>query len=272
VLNVQIECPFGHEPYLCAMSTLQTWAQRLDQAAMQATAIPQLSLQQAFDLDEAYAIQALNIEQRKQRGQALVGLKMGFTSQAKMKQMGVSDLIWGRLTQDMVLGDAEVLSLSKFIHPRVEIEVAFRISERIDRELSAEECKGKVDAVCTALEIIDSRYENFKFSLEDVVADNCSSAAFVLGPWKPVPDTLNGLNMGLYNRETLMEMGSSDGIMGDPWASLAAATRLAQRYGEILEPGMVILAGASTAAHFLEPAMQIKGAVDGLGACGFQVA
>ncbi|MDA0686484.1 MAG: fumarylacetoacetate hydrolase family protein [Bacteroidetes bacterium] len=254
------------------MNLEQLWALRLDQAADQAQATAQLSLESAFDLDQAYEIQRLNIEERKRRGFPLVGLKMGFTSEAKMKQMGVNDLIWGRLTDDMVLGSGETLALETFIHPRVEIEVAFRIAKTIDRELQPEECMECVDGVCAALEIIDSRYENFKFSLEDVVADNCSSAAYVLGDWMPVSENLNGLNMALYADGELLEKGSSDDILGNPWKSLAAATRLAFKYKETLQPGMVVLAGAATAAHFLKPGMQIKGVVDQLGVCGFQVA
>ena len=254
------------------MNQEQLWALRLDQAADQAKATAQLSLESAFSLDQAYEIQRLNIEERKRRGFPLVGLKMGFTSEAKMKQMGVNDLIWGRLTHDMVLGSGESLALENFIHPRVEIEVAFRIAKKIDRELQPEECMQYVDSVCAALEVIDSRYENFKFSLEDVVADNCSSAAYVLGDWMPVSDNLNGLNMALFADGELLEQGSSDDILGKPWKSLAAATRLAVKYKETLQPGMVVLAGAATAAHFLKPGMQIKGVVDQLGVCGFQVA
>jgi 2-keto-4-pentenoate hydratase len=254
------------------MNQEQEWALRLDQAADHAQATAQLSLESAFGLDQAYEIQRLNIEERKRRGFPLVGLKMGFTSEAKMKQMGVNDLIWGRLTQDMVLGSGDSLALENFIHPRVEIEVAFRIAKTIDRELQPEECMDYVDGVCAALEVIDSRYENFKFSLEDVVADNCSSAAYVLGDWMTVSENLNGLNMALFADGELLEQGSSDDILGNPWKSLAAATRLAVKYKETLEPGMVVLAGAATAAHFLKPGMQIKGVVDQLGVCGFQVA
>lgn len=258
--------------YFCEMDQLKQWALRLDEAANLANATQQLSLESPFDLGQAYEIQRLNIEQRKQRGFPLVGLKMGFTSEAKMKQMSVNDLIWGRLTQDMVLSSGESLALEKFIHPRVEIEVAFRIAKIIDRELQPEECMAYVDGVCAALEVIDSRYENFKFSLEDVVADNCSSAAYVLGDWMPVSENLNGLNMALFADGELLEQGTSDDILGNPWKSLAAATRLAVKYKETLEPGMVVLAGAATAAHFLKPGMQIKGVVDQLGVCGFQVA
>lgn len=114
----------------------------------------------------------------------------------------------------------------------MEPEICFRIAKDIPGELNETEVIDYVDAVATAIEIIDSRYQNFKFSLEDVVADNCSSIGFVVGDWMPVTKDLNNLRMALHIDKNTVAEGSSNDIMNNPWRSLAAATRLATQYGE----------------------------------------
>ena len=131
------------------------------------------------------------MEERYTRGDNFVGLKLGFTSYAKMEQMGVHDMIWGRLTNDMWIQNGDEVMLDKFIHPRAEPEIAFKLKKALDREISLEEIPDYIESCCAAIEIIDSRYKNFKFSLEDVIADNCSSSGFVLGEWQPLPESLN---------------------------------------------------------------------------------
>lgn len=243
----------------------------LDEAALRAKPVAQLSINHHFSLDEAYEIQRIAIEKRLGRGEKIVGLKMGFTSEAKMKQMGVNDLIWGILTDAMQIEDGGTLSLSKFIHPRAEPEVCFRIAKNIDRELDAEELMDHVDAIAPAIEIIDSRYENFKFSLEDVVADNCSSSGFVVGKWSSPKQSISKLGMRLNFGGKVVAEGSSEDIMGNPWKSLQAATRLAAQYQMPIKKGYVILAGAATAAEFISPQIEVQGEVENLGSARFSV-
>jgi len=155
------------------------------------------------------------------------------------------------------------LERSKCIHPRAEPEIAFRLSQDITSPLSAEEVSSVVDGVASAIEVIDSRYENFKFSLEDVVADNCSSCGFALGPWCEVPLGLNGLDMVQTFNHAIVAEGTSDAILDNPFEALAAATRLAHQYGLPLKKGMIVLAGASTAAHFIGASENVEVTVDG---------
>lgn len=246
------------------------WAQQLHHAARQTTPVAQFSTSTQYDLNTAYAVQHKLIGERLNEGHTLVGVKMGFTSHAKMQQMGVDDMIIGQLTSDMWLTDAP-LYRSKCIHPRAEPEIAFRLSADIDRPMNAEEVFQVVDGVCAAVEVIDSRYENFKFSLEDVVADNCSSCAFALGPWCEVPLGLNGLDMVQHFDGSVVDQGSSDAILDNPFEALAAATRLAHQYRIPLKQGMIVLAGASTAAHFIKETRHVAVIVDGLGSAAFNV-
>lgn len=238
-------------------------AEILDAAAKQAKATKQISLDHPIDLNAAYAVQSISVARRYIRGEKLVGLKLGFTSKAKMIQMGVDDMIWGRLTDHMAYPPGGKLQKSRFIHPRAEPEIAFRINQRIKSNFTLENAKQVISGIATAIEIIDSRYENFKFSLEDVVADNCSSAGFVIGDWMPIDTPINDINMSLNIDGEIKHEGNSNAILGNPWESLVAAIRLALENGEILEEGSIVLAGAATPASFIEVGQLIEVNADG---------
>ena len=122
-------------------------AERLDNAARQARAVAQLSAESTLDLAEAYAVQTASIGRRLARGERQVGVKMGFTSRAKMQQMGVSDLIWGRLTDAMRIDAGAELPLDRFIHPRAEPEIAFRLARPLAGAVSLGEAMAAVDGV-----------------------------------------------------------------------------------------------------------------------------
>jgi len=249
------------------MSLVATIAERLDNAARDATAVPQIG--ETLTLDDAYAVQRLSIARRLARGERRAGIKMGFTSRAKRVQMGVDDVIWGRLTDAMRVGDAETIALGRFVHPRVEPEIAFILKRALPAHVSAAEALGAIEAVAPALEIIDSRYRDFRFSLTDVVADNASSSAFVLGnPARPDFDVANR-GMILSMNGQAMEIGSSAAIMGHPLRSLITAARVAAEAGEPLGEGDIVLAGGATAAIALAPGAWIELEVAGLGQLGF---
>jgi 2-oxo-3-hexenedioate decarboxylase len=249
----------------------QEIAVRLDQAAQNANAIEQISLDNSFDEETAYEIQRLSIEERKNRGEKSVGLKLGFTSYAKMEQMGVHDMIWGRLTDAMWYKKGDILDMNNFVHPRAEPEIAFLLKKDIDREITLEEIPEYILACAPAIEIIDSRYKNFKFSLEDVIADNCSSSAFVIGAWQPLPDSLNNLHMELKFDGEVIHEGNSNAILDNPYLSICNASRLAAKYNEPFNEGEVLLAGAATPAAFIKLGSKISVKVDKLGSCSLAV-
>ena len=114
-------------------------AKSLDNAAFKAEAINQISNQFDFTEEDAYEIQRLSIEERYARDEKFVGLKLGFTSYAKMEQMGVHDMIWGRLTNSMWLKNGDTLFMDQFIHPRAEPEIAFLLKKDLNREISLDE-------------------------------------------------------------------------------------------------------------------------------------
>ena len=158
-----------------------------------ATAIAQFT--EPFTTPEAYAVQKTAFDRRLARGEKRIGMKMGFTSRAKMIQMGVSDLIWGRLTDKMLVEEGGVVAMDRFIHPRVEPEVAFLIGRPLRGTVSMLQAQAAIEAIAPATEIIDSRYRDFKFSLGDVIADNASSSALVIGPWSTLTRDVSNLGM-----------------------------------------------------------------------------
>ncbi|MET7756148.1 fumarylacetoacetate hydrolase family protein [Streptomyces sp. NPDC005389] len=213
------------------------------------------------DTEEAYAVQEALVARRVARGERLTGFKLGFTSLAKMRQMGVSDLIHGRLTDRMEIPDGGHVDISGLIHPRVEPEVAFLLGDTLR---PGGDPMAAVAAVAPALEVIDSRYHGFRFSLPEVIADNTSAAGYAVGAWS-APGDLDNLGVLLELDGRLAETGSTAAILGSPLRALAAAARLA---GE-LEPGTVILAGAATAAVPLPPGTHVRATVAGLGTVRF---
>lgn len=247
-------------------------ATRLDGAAREARAVAQLSADTVLDLEGAYAVQSASIGRRLARGERQVGVKMGFTSRAKMQQMGVSDLIWGRLTDAMRLDAGAELPFHRFIHPRAEPEIAFRLARPLKGSISLDEAISAVDGIAPAIEIIDSRYANFRFSLTDVVADNSSSSAFVTGNWvDPALLEREEISMELLVDGAVVEHGTSAAILGNPWQSLVEAARLSSVNGPGLAAGWIVLAGAATAAHALAPGMRVDVRAGAIGETGFRV-
>ncbi len=253
------------------MTDFAKLAQQLDDAACSATAMSQLSGSATISVEEAYEIQRLSMERRYERGEKLIGLKLGFTSRAKMVQMGVADMIWGRLTDQMMIEDGGEVSLSNYVHPRVEPEIAFLLKRPLAGDVNMAEAQAAIEAIAPAMELIDSRYENFKFNLSDVVADNCSSSGFVVGAWrKPVTDISN-LGMLLEFDGRFVQTGSSAAILGNPLRSLVNAARLAATADMQLETGWIIFAGSSTAAEALAPGVHARTVVQDLGTADLSV-
>lgn len=251
---------------------LAAMARSLDTATREARGMAQLSASTAISLDEAYEVQRLGIALRLKRGEKRIGMKMGFTSRAKMVQMGLTDLIWGRLTDGMLVEEGASLAWERYVHPRVEPEVAFLMKKPLAGAVTPLQAAGAVEAVAVAMEIIDSRYEDFKFSLADVVADNCSSAGLVVGPWH-APDTdLSNLGLILSFDGAPRQVGSTAGILGHPLRSLVAASRMVALHGESLQPGDIVMAGGITAAEALVPGAWVETEMQGLGRVAFGVA
>lgn len=246
-------------------------AQVLDQAAREAKPVAQMGEKEGFSLAEAYTIQLTSIQRRIERGEKITGFKLGFTSKAKMEQMGVHDLIWGILTDAMKIEDEGEIALNNYIHPRAEPEVAFLVEKAIDKAISLEEIPNYISKMAVAIEVIDSRYENFKFSLEDVVADNCSSIGYCIGEWKDAKSVINNLPIELKFDGKIVQQGNTKAILENPYQSVVELSRLATKAGLKIDAGYVILAGAATAAEWMQKDTKIEAHLQDAGEVSFKV-
>ncbi|MGQ4515428.1 2-keto-4-pentenoate hydratase [Streptomyces sp. DW26H14] len=236
---------------MITQETAGTLAAVLDDAQTSVSDTPSLADTHTLTVDDAYAVQAALLARRTARGERPTGVKLGFTSEAKMAQMGVSEIIVGRLTDAMRVVDGAEVELARFIHPKVEPEVAFRLAQDVDPHDPDADLADCVDAVAPALEIIDSRYRDFRFTYEDVVADNTSAAGYAVGAWLPARD-VSDLAVRLRSGESRAE-GTTAAILGAPVNALRALLDMARRRDVPLRAGDTVLAGAATAAVPLTP-------------------
>lgn len=240
-------------------------ADRLDEAAESGQAIVDDGSWPELSLAQAYAAQAGLVGRRLARGERPSGLKLGFTSIAKMEQMGVDEIIAGRLTSSMVVADGDTLDLGRLIHPRVEPEICFRVDRDVDFADGPDALLAAVSAVAPALEVIDSRYDGFSFDLPRVVADNTSAAAYAVGPWSPLDaQAVGDLSVRMEIDGVVATEGNTAAILGDPLDAVRRLARLGAAHEFTLSAGDVVLAGAATVAVPLRPGT-VRVAVHGIG-------
>jgi 2-oxo-3-hexenedioate decarboxylase len=233
-------------------ATMTALAQRLEQAQFAARPVAQLTLEYpALTIDDAYYIQEAIQEIKEQRGDRTVGYKAGLTSRAKMIQMGVSTPSYGFLSSSFVVADGDGIETGELIHPRVEPEIAFMLK----RSLRGPGCHvGQVIAatefIVPALEVIDSRYQNFKFDLASVVADNSSSARFVIGAQTARPGDLDLRTLGivLEKNGVPIAFGAGAAVLGHPASSVAMLANMLGKRGRELPAGTLVLTGGVTEA------------------------
>jgi 2-oxo-3-hexenedioate decarboxylase len=158
------------------------------------------------------------------------------------------------------------------VHPRIEPEVAFLLKRELVGKVTPLQAFSAVEAIAPAIEVIDSRYKAFKFSLTDVVADNSSSSGFVVGPWHQPDLDFSNLGIVVSFNGVIVLVGSTAAILGNPLRSLVAAARFAAEAEEPLRPGWIVMAGGASHAEALSPGLWVECEVQHLGRTGFTVA
>jgi 2-keto-4-pentenoate hydratase len=239
-------------------------ADRLTAARTTRTAIPQLSDDvPGLDLDTGYAVQRLL---RDGRG-PLVGWKLGVTSRAKQQQVGVDSPIYGFLAADHVLDLGEPLDTAQHISPRCEPEIVFVMARDLTgAHVSATEVLAATAGVAVGIEVLDSRYTDYRFTMPDVVADNASAGRYVVGA--PVPAQgidLRLVGVVLEHNGEVVATASGAASLGHPAAALAWLVRSLASSGEGLRAGEVILSGGLTAAVPVSPGDVVVATVDRIG-------
>lgn len=254
---------------------IERFAAYLDDATRRGYEVERLTLQvPALSLEEAYQIQRQGTLLRHGRGEVTIGYKMGLTSEAKRQQMNLSSAVYGPLTDKMQIDDGGIFSLEGTIHPKIEPEVAFITSKELKGKVSIEEACSAVQFACPALEILDSRYKDFKyFSLPDVIADNCSSSFFILGKDRIslAGVDLSALRIHLKIDGRQVEQALSREISGNPIHSLMQLCDLLDSHGLSLPTGSVVLAGAATRAVSLESGMSVEVEIEKMGHAAIKI-
>lgn len=215
---------------------------------------------------EAYQIQELGIQHRVNQHETRIGYKMGLTSEGKRKQMNLDSPLYGELTDKMQIVNSSIFDITPLIHSKIEPEVAFRVRSTLKGKVSYEQAIDSISDLCATMEILDSRYTQFKyFSMEDVIADNSSSSHFILGNWVPFTSTklLENARLEMFVNDTLAQSGDAKEISGDPIQSLIQLCELLHENGRELPAGSIVLAGAATAAVELKPNQKIELKVSG---------
>lgn len=247
---------------------LDSWATVLHEARIYGKPIPQISPRiSGFTRSDAYAIQERQTQMRLSAGEKQIGWKMGLTSEAKRKQMNLDAPLYGVLTDRMQVEDGGVFFLEGRIHPKIEPEIAFLTKKDLRGTVTRSQVLDATSAVCAALEILDSRYEQFKyFSMEDVISDNSSSSHFVLGPWREDFRSLalDDLKMSMKVDGRVAQEGCTRDISNDPVISVTQLCELLAQRNQFLRAGSIVLAGAATAAVELKPGLNVSLEVDHL--------
>ncbi|ARU15003.1 2-keto-4-pentenoate hydratase [Croceicoccus marinus] len=224
------------------------------------------------DAAGAYAVQAINTRFWQAQGRRIVGRKVGLTAQAVQQQLGVDQPDFGVLFDDMALADQGRLDPTRVIQPKAEAEIAIILAAGIDNaEASASDVAAAVGEVAPAIEIVDSRIANWQITFADTVADNGSSAFFVLGESRK---PLAGLD--LYSCGMVMEvngkvasLGAGAACLGHPLEAAAWLARTLSAIGEPLQAGDVVLTGALGPMVALKPGDTVAAHIGGLGSASF---
>ncbi|WML39407.1 fumarylacetoacetate hydrolase family protein [Neobacillus sp. OS1-2] len=232
------------------------------------------NLKPDLTVEEGYLVQQEIVNRKLEEGRRIVGPKMGLTSQAKMKQMGIEEPIYGYVFDYMLIENGGRVRLHEMIHPKVEAEIAFIIGEDIEGPgLTGAQVLAKTAYVLPALEVIDSRYENFNFTLPDVIADNASTSRVIFGTTlkKPEQFELDLVGATLSINGEIKDLGAGAAVLGHPAHSVAMLANMLARKGDKVRKGDVILTGGITSAIMLKNGDVVSGRFDGLGEVIFTV-
>lgn len=217
---------------------------------------------------QAYRIQQINIDERVEGGDPIVGHKIGLTSAAMQELLGVDQPDYGHLLASMVFGDNATVDAARYCAPRVEPEIAFRLHTPVAGPgVTADDVRAATESVAPALEIVDSRIRDWRITLVDTIADNASSAAVVVGDWLPVESVgpLPAVAVELHIGGEIVATGTGADVLGDPAEAVAWLANAIAPFGGVLRPGQLILPGACTSAPFVTSGDQVSARFAGLG-------
>ena len=229
---------------------------------------PLVDLYPGLTLDDSYAIQQLQIERRLAQGRTVKGHKVGLTSAAMQRQLGVDQPDYGHLLDDMFFLEHLPVPAGTYLQPRVEPEIAFVLKKPLQGPgVTVAEAIAAVDFVLPALEIIDSRIRDWKIGLLDTIADNASSGGLVLGS---TPVGIGDVDLRLsgcvlHRNAEIVGTGAGGAVLGSPVTSLVWLANTVGARGVVLEAGHVVLPGSITASVAVAPGDTFTATFAGIG-------
>ncbi len=228
-----------------------------------------------FDIQMGYGVQNELVNLKREQGHEVIALKMGLTSLAKMKQMRINEPIYGYVFDYMKVPDKGYIEMDKLIHPKVEAEIAFILGDDIEGPgITCEQVLAKTKWILPALEVIDSRFQDFNFKLPDVIADNTSSSRIILGNqvFNPNDFEIDLIGVTLSVNGEIRANGVSTSVLGHPANSVAMLANMLWSNGKGKIPkGTIILTGGITEAILLNKGDYVTSKYDGLGDVSFHV-
>lgn len=224
------------------------------------------------DIDGAYAVQSLNTQHWIGEGRRVIGRKIGLTAEAVQRQLGVDQPDFGVLFEDMQIAHGGVLAGARTLQPKAEAEVALVL----ERDVSAPDATpadvlAAADYACAAIEIVDSRIRDWTITFADTVADNGSSAFFVLSETRKSLRDLDLYTCGMAMEfdGKLVSLGAGAACLGHPLNAAAWLARTLVARGEMLRAGDVVLTGALGPMVALTPGVRVEAKIGGLGVAAF---
>lgn len=206
--------------------------------------------QPSMTVEDGYAVQEELLRRWTARGERLVGRKAGLTSKAKMVQMGVHVPSFGMLLASYARPENGAIEMDQLLHPKIEAEIAFVMKDELRGAVTIEQVIAATEYVIPAVEVIDSRFENFKFDLPSVIADNSSSARYVTGgrPRDPKELDLRTIGVVIEKNGEIQALGASAAVLNHPAKAIVMlVAHLAER-GQSLPAGSFVMTGGITEA------------------------
>lgn len=228
-------------------------ADRLVAAGDARTAMEPFAEDVGMSVDAAYDVQDAVLERI---AGPITAAKIGLTSKAKQRQVNVDEPLYGWMTQSMLFGTGGrgEFRRDQLIQPRAEPEIAFRTSaELAGSDVTAEEVLAATDAIMPAIDILDSRFTGYTFTLADVTADNSSAGGYILGEESEVVSDLSLCGVVLSKNGEIIDTAAGAAVMDHPAESMAWFVRKLHQRDRSLPAGSVVCAGAWTAATPMEP-------------------
>ncbi|SER69420.1 2-keto-4-pentenoate hydratase [Psychrobacillus sp. OK032] len=250
--------------------TMESVVQDLFEAEKDVKTLPQFANEYpGMDENTAYDIQEKLVQKKcEEENTTVSGWKLGLTSKAKQQMMGVHEPSYGVLLKNMSLNEGESHSLTPFIHAKLEPELAFVFKKDVQGSfITPAQIMDATDYVVPAFEVIDSRFEAFKFTLHDAIADNSSSSRYILGNQFISPEKIDLQLTGIVFRKNGEVVATSTlaAVMGNPAVAIAwMANKIAKR-NQFIRKGQVVLSGAITQAVHISPGDHFTATFDGLG-------